>query len=148
MNPLQSLHGQGQAVWLDFLARRFIADGGLQKLVADDQLTGVTSNPSIFAKAITETAGYDAALKRAGARSDCEAMAPNTGVVLQITCDDAHDLTIPGQKYTFGIVKAAEARSDFDVLAECGRRLLRVHLSGDVEDGLTILDASIRQALE
>ena len=75
MNPLRSLHSQGQAVWLDFLARRFIADGGLEKLVVHDGLTGVTSNPSIFEKAIAETADYDSALKLAGARSDFDAMA-------------------------------------------------------------------------
>ena len=53
---------------------------------------------------------------------------PNSGVFLQITCDDASDLQVPGQKYTFGVVKAAEARGDFEVLAERGRRVLRVHL--------------------
>ena len=42
---------------------------------------------------------------------------PNSGVFLQITCDDAADLPVPGQKYTFGIVKAAQARGDFQVLA-------------------------------
>ena len=41
---------------------------------------------------------------------------PNSGVFLQITCDDANDLPVPGQKYTFGIVKAAQARGDFQVL--------------------------------
>ena len=46
---------------------------------------------------------------------------PNTGVFLQITCDDAAQLPVPGQKYTFGIVKAAQARGDFQVLAERGR---------------------------
>ena len=50
---------------------------------------------------------------------------PNSGVFLQITCDDAEDLPVPGQPYTFGIVKAAQARGDFDVLAERGRRALR-----------------------
>src|SRR6185503_18791587 len=57
---------------------------------------------------------------------------PNTGVFLQITCDDASDLQVPGQDYTFGVVKAAEARGDFEVLAERGRRVLRVHLGSDV----------------
>ncbi|HZQ19779.1 MAG TPA: bifunctional transaldolase/phosoglucose isomerase [Terriglobales bacterium] len=64
---------------------------------------------------------------------------PNTGVFLQITCDDAKDLPIPGQKYTFGVVKAAQARGDFQVLVERGRRLLRVHLGKDVETGLSEL---------
>ena len=53
---------------------------------------------------------------------------PNSGVFLQITCDDARDLPVPGQKYTFGVVKAAQARGDSQVLAERGRRALRVHL--------------------
>lgn len=60
----------------------------------------------------------------------------NNGVFLQITADDAADLAVPGQKYTFGVVKEAQARGDFQVLADRGRRLLRVHLDGDVEKGL------------
>ena len=71
---------------------------------------------------------------------------PNTGVFLQITCDDAVDLPVPGQKYTFGIVKAAQARGDFQVLAERGRRALRVHLGADVENGLKQLEHAIRRA--
>jgi len=61
---------------------------------------------------------------------------PNTGVFLQITCEEAADLPVPQQKYTFGVVKAAEARGDFKVLAERGRRALRVHLGKDVSKGL------------
>lgn len=60
----------------------------------------------------------------------------NNGVFLQITADDPVDLPVPGQKYTFGIVKAAQARGDFQVLLDRGRRALRVHLSGDVKAGL------------
>jgi transaldolase/glucose-6-phosphate isomerase len=72
---------------------------------------------------------------------------PNTGVFLQITCDDANDLQVPEQKYTFGTVKAAQARGDFDVLAERGRRVLRVHLGPHVAAGLTTLKEAVRQAL-
>ena len=72
---------------------------------------------------------------------------PNTGVFLQITCDDAVDLLVPGQKYTFGVVKAAQARGDFSVLAERGRRALRVHLGKDVEAGLATLAGAVNQAL-
>ncbi|HMG32892.1 MAG TPA: bifunctional transaldolase/phosoglucose isomerase [Blastocatellia bacterium] len=72
---------------------------------------------------------------------------PNSGVFLQITCDDAADIPVPGQKYTFGIVKAAQARGDFEVLAERNRRALRVHLGSDVKSGLTKLTAAIEQAL-
>ena len=53
---------------------------------------------------------------------------PNTGVFLQVTCDDARDVAVPGAKYSFGVVKAAQARGDFQVLSERNRRALRVHL--------------------
>ena len=72
---------------------------------------------------------------------------PNTGVFLQITCDDAADLPVPGQRYTFGVVKAAQARGDFDVLASRQRRALRVHLGPDVRAGLTMLHEIVRSAL-
>ena len=73
---------------------------------------------------------------------------PNTGVFLQITCDDAHDLPVPDQKYSFGVVKAAQARGDFEVLAERKRRALRVHLGADVNAGLNALAVAIEDALE
>jgi transaldolase/glucose-6-phosphate isomerase len=72
---------------------------------------------------------------------------PNTGVFLQITCDDAVDLPVPGQKYTFGTVKAAQARGDFQVLADRKRRALRVHLPKDVEAGLEKLQQAVMEAL-
>jgi transaldolase/glucose-6-phosphate isomerase len=72
---------------------------------------------------------------------------PNSGVFLQITCDDANDLAVPDQKYTFGVVKAAQARGDFEVLAERGRRALRVHIGKDVKAGLAKLHATVKQAL-
>jgi transaldolase/glucose-6-phosphate isomerase len=72
---------------------------------------------------------------------------PNTGVFLQITCDDAQDFPVPDQKYTFGVVKAAQARGDFAVLAERNRRALRVHLGSDVRAGLTQLTELVRQIL-
>jgi transaldolase / glucose-6-phosphate isomerase len=72
---------------------------------------------------------------------------PNTGVFLQITCDDAADLPVPGQKYSFGVVKAAQARGDFQVLADRKRRALRVHLGSDVRAGLDTLNQAITQAL-
>jgi transaldolase / glucose-6-phosphate isomerase len=71
---------------------------------------------------------------------------PNSGVFLQITCDDASDLEVPGQN-SFGVVKAAQARGDFEVMAERGRRALRVHLGADLESGLGALEDAVRQAL-
>ena len=72
---------------------------------------------------------------------------PNSGVFLQVTCDDSVELPVPGQKYTFGVVKAAQARGDFQVLAERGRRALRVHLSSNVKAGLGTLLAAVQKAL-
>jgi transaldolase/glucose-6-phosphate isomerase len=72
---------------------------------------------------------------------------PNSGVFLQITCDDASDVQVPGQKYTFGVVKAAQARGDFQVLSERGRRALRVHLGKDVAAGLRQLATLVTGAL-
>ncbi|HEY8559160.1 MAG TPA: bifunctional transaldolase/phosoglucose isomerase [Pyrinomonadaceae bacterium] len=63
----------------------------------------------------------------------------NSGVFLQITADDAEDFAVPGQKYTFGVVKAAQARGDFQVLLDRGRRALRVHLGADAERDLSAL---------
>lgn len=68
---------------------------------------------------------------------------PNSGVFLQITCDDEFDLPVPGQKYTFGVVKAAQARGDFQVLLDRGRRALRVHLGKGVAAGLRQLNELI-----
>jgi transaldolase/glucose-6-phosphate isomerase len=73
---------------------------------------------------------------------------PNTGVFLQITCDDAEDLPVPGQKYTFGIVKAAQVRGDLAVLVERGRRVLRVHLGQDVDAGLAKLASAMERAVQ
>lgn len=73
---------------------------------------------------------------------------PNNGVFLQITSDDAEDLPIPGQKYTFGILKAAQAQGDFAVLAERDRRVLRVHLGADVAAGLKKLRAWVEAAVK
>ncbi|MDE5442651.1 bifunctional transaldolase/phosoglucose isomerase [Bradyrhizobium sp. CSA207] len=72
---------------------------------------------------------------------------PDSGVFLQITADDAKDLTVPGQKASFGVIKAAQARGDFDVLTERGRRALRVHLKGGLKKGLAALNAALTDAL-
>jgi len=73
---------------------------------------------------------------------------PNSGVFLQITCDDREDLPVPGQSYTFGVVKEAQARGDFQVLAERGRRALRTHVTSDLDAGLDTLIRAIEQALQ
>lgn len=73
---------------------------------------------------------------------------PNSGVFLQITADDPVDLAVPGHRLSFGVVKAAQASGDFDVLASKGRRVLRVHFKGpDLAVGLALLEAATREAL-
>ncbi len=71
---------------------------------------------------------------------------PNSGVFVQITCDDPADIPVPDAKYTFGIVKAAQARGDLQVLEERDRRALRVHLK-DVSTGLKELARAVTEAL-
>ncbi|MEO8689448.1 MAG: bifunctional transaldolase/phosoglucose isomerase [Solirubrobacteraceae bacterium] len=72
---------------------------------------------------------------------------PNSGVFLQIVCGDTVELAVPGHAYTFGVVKEAQARGDFDVLAQRGRRALRIDIGDDPTAGLTALRASIEQVL-
>ena len=73
---------------------------------------------------------------------------PNSGVFLQLTCDPQHDLPVPGHKYTFGVVEAAQARGDFAVLAERQRRALRVHLGADAGAGLERLGRLIADSFQ
>ncbi len=72
---------------------------------------------------------------------------PNSGVFLQITTNAAPDLAIPGRKASFGVIEAAQARGDFHVLTERGRRALHAHIAGNVDDGIAVLDAALRRAL-
>jgi transaldolase/glucose-6-phosphate isomerase len=73
---------------------------------------------------------------------------PPGGVFIQITSDDAEDIAVPGQKYTFGVVKAAQAQGDLAVLRERKRRWLRLHLSKDVGAGLTEVASALKAALQ
>jgi transaldolase/glucose-6-phosphate isomerase len=72
---------------------------------------------------------------------------PPSGVFIEITHDAARDLPVPGRKFSFGLVEQAQAKGDYDVLAERGRRLIRVHLGRDVEAGLKRLAEAIDRSL-
>ena len=72
---------------------------------------------------------------------------PNTGVFLQITCDDGADLAVPGHRYTFGDVNAARVRGDFQVRAERERHARRIHPGDNLKAGLVALRAAIEQGL-
>ncbi|MGH6993873.1 MAG: transaldolase family protein, partial [Caulobacteraceae bacterium] len=71
-NPLHELEAAGQAVWLDYLHRKLFG-GELAQLIAEDHIKGLTSNPSIFEKAIGEGDAYDASLKSLLSAGDAEA---------------------------------------------------------------------------
>ena len=71
---------------------------------------------------------------------------PNSGVFLQITCDDPADINVPCHSYSFGVVKAAQASGDLEVLVERGRRALRVHVK-DVDVGLAELARAMNEVL-
>ena len=62
-NPLLELQSLGQSIWIDFISRGMISSGGLQQLIEEDGVSGVTSNPSIFEKAITKSEDYDEAIR-------------------------------------------------------------------------------------
>jgi transaldolase / glucose-6-phosphate isomerase len=72
---------------------------------------------------------------------------PDSGVFLQITSEDINDIEIPGEKFTFGVLKQAQALGDFESLAARGRRAIRVDLGRDVEKGLRRLLALIKEAV-
>jgi transaldolase / glucose-6-phosphate isomerase len=86
MNPVKALQEYGQSVWLDYIQRHLIASGELQRLIAEDGLRGMTSNPAIFEKAITGSTDYAAALKALSGR-DLDAM----GLYEQLAIHDIQD---------------------------------------------------------
>ena len=75
MNPIQALEQLGQSVWLDTIDRDLLSSGGLRRLIADEGVRGVTTNPTIFEQAIAKGTAYDAAIASlAGVRQDSAAV--------------------------------------------------------------------------
>src|SRR5260221_2646670 len=72
MNALKALQEYGQSIWLDYLRRDLLTGGGLERLIAEDGLRGMTSNPSIFEKAIGGSTEYDAAIRELIAERDVD----------------------------------------------------------------------------
>ena len=72
---------------------------------------------------------------------------PNSGVFLEITAQPEQDIPVPGQRYTFGLVEAAQARGDFEVMAQRGRRILRLDLGRDVDAGLRRFAEAVERSL-
>src|SRR5438105_4960782 len=64
-SPLKQLHDAGQSIWLDFIDRTMLRNGELERRITDDALTGMTSNPTIFEKALAEGSVYDDQIRSA-----------------------------------------------------------------------------------
>jgi len=86
-NPLQELLSYGQSMWLDYIRRDLFTTGKLKKMIAEDGLRGMTSNPAIFEKAIADSSLYDDMLKKLAGRKDLDA----TGRFEQIAIRDIQD---------------------------------------------------------
>ncbi|MGH9724885.1 MAG: transaldolase family protein, partial [Candidatus Acidiferrales bacterium] len=86
-NPLKALNALGQSVWLDYIRRSLITSGELARMIEEDGLRGVTSNPSIFEKAIAGSTDYTQALAELAKRKDLDAK----GVYEQIAIRDIQD---------------------------------------------------------
>jgi transaldolase len=86
-NPLQQLLDYGQSMWLDYIRRDLFTSGKLKQMIAEDGLRGMTSNPSIFEKAIADSSLYDDMLKTLAARKDLDA----TGRFEQLAIRDIQD---------------------------------------------------------
>jgi transaldolase / glucose-6-phosphate isomerase len=72
---------------------------------------------------------------------------PDSGVFIQVTSEDINDMEIPGEKFTFGVLKQAQALGDYESLASRHRRAIRIDLGGDVEKGLRRLLALVKAAV-
>ncbi|HEX9562376.1 MAG TPA: transaldolase [Gemmatimonadaceae bacterium] len=127
-NRLQRLHDAGQSVWLDYIERTMLHDGRLARLIADDALTGMTSNPTIFEKALAEGAAYDAQIAAVPAELN------TAGLFELIETDDVRDAcdafadvyTRTGARDGYVSIEVSPERAfDADATVDDARRLWR-----------------------
>lgn len=83
MNPLRSLSESGQSVWLDYIQRKLLATGELERLVEEDGVTGVTSNPAIFEKAVADSDDYDDVTARMGREGSADPKAVYEAIAMR-----------------------------------------------------------------
>lgn len=83
MNPLQALGESGQSVWLDYIQRKLLATGELRRLVEEDGVTGVTSNPAIFEKAVADSDDYDDVTARMGREGSADPKAVYEAIAMR-----------------------------------------------------------------
>ena len=105
-NPLQALLTYGQSMWLDYIRRDLLTSGRLKKMIDEDGLRGMTSNPSIFEKAIGESSLYDDMLQSLATRKDLDPTARYEQIAIR-DIQDAADILRPvyeSSKYRDGYV--------------------------------------------
>jgi transaldolase len=91
MNPLHRLHAMGQSIWLDYIDRTMLRNGELARRIPGDALTGMTSNPTIFEKALAQGTAYDAQLRdAAGGRTAWELFELVETEDVRAACDAFH----------------------------------------------------------
>ena len=125
-NRLQQLHDAGQSIWLDYIDRSMLADGDLGRRIRDEALTGMTSNPTIFEKALAEGEAYDEQLAAAKAGLGPWELFELVEVMdVQTACDQfrpVYDATDAGDGYV-SIEVSPGVANDPDATIEEGRRL-------------------------
>lgn len=126
MNPLQDLANVGQSVWLDFIRRDMLLNGGLSKMIREDGLRGMTSNPTIFEKAISAGTDYDAAIKElvAGKKTTEEIFDILSVADIQAACDafrPVYDQTKGGDGFVSIEVAPGFARDTQGTIREARR---------------------------
>jgi transaldolase / glucose-6-phosphate isomerase len=94
VNPLKALLDYGQSMWLDYIRRDLLTSGTLKKMIEEDGLRGMTSNPSIFEKAIADSSLYDEMLRSLASRSDLNATARYEQIAIR-DIQDAADILHP-----------------------------------------------------
>ena len=124
-NRLQDLHDAGQSIWLDFIDRTLLLDGRLERMIRDDALVGMTSNPTIFEKALAEGTAYDGQIaSAAGERSALELFELIETDDVRTACDqfrDTYERTKRRDGYVSIEVSPAHAHSASDTIEEAHR---------------------------
>src|SRR5262245_15185300 len=159
MNPVKALENHGQAVWLDFLARGFVAKGDLKKLIDTDGVKGVTSNPAIFEKAIGSSDEYDSSIAKAlkkGDRSVADLFEAVAVEDIQAAADvlrPVYDATKGGDGFVSLEVSPYLANDTKGTIAEARRLWKDVHRKNlmvkvpATEEGLPAIEALIGEGI-
>jgi transaldolase len=125
MNRLQRLHDAGQSLWLDFIERTMIHDGDLARRIREDALTGMTSNPTIFEKALAEGSAYDEQVRRDAEGRDALALFEAIEATdVRDACDQfrgVYDATNGGDGYVSIEVSPGVAHHAEDTVEEAQR---------------------------